>query len=72
MIANADHGVVIRNDHGPDIPQFANEDHILRSRRPGPEGWCEAVMQILERYDQNTAPPAGSRHQDQEGTAPHG
>ncbi len=51
MIAQADRGVVIRNDHGPDLPEFRNEDRILRTTRPGPAGWREAVMQLLPEWD---------------------
>jgi len=61
MIAAADRGVVIRNDHGPDLPDFPHEHRILRTDLPGPEGWCAAVMTILEAWDL-----------EQKGTAAHG
>lgn len=51
MIDLADRGVVIRNDHGPTLPDFPQEDRILRSTRPGPEGWREAVLRLLPEWD---------------------
>lgn len=61
MIAQADRGVVIRNDHGPDLPEFDHEDRILRTTRPAPQGWHDAVMTLLPEWDAL-----------QKGTVPHG
>ncbi|CUH77699.1 Glucosyl-3-phosphoglycerate/mannosyl-3-phosphoglycerate phosphatase [Tritonibacter multivorans] len=49
MIATADYGVVIRNDHGPGLPAFETEDRILRTSLPGPTGWADAVMRLLDQ-----------------------
>ncbi len=51
MIASADWGVVIRNDHAPAMPPFANETKILRTTERGPIGWATAVNQILDKID---------------------
>ncbi|NKX39261.1 HAD-IIB family hydrolase [Tritonibacter mobilis] len=61
MIATADRGVLVRNDHGPDLADFPIETRILRTDLPGPEGWCAAILHLLCDWDQY-----------QKGAAPHG
>ena len=53
MIAAADRGVIIRNDHSPHLPTLPNELQVLRTDLPGPEGWCAAMLQILSEWDQH-------------------
>ncbi len=50
MIEAADHGVVIRNDHGTGLPPLPGEatGRIRRTTAPGPEGWNRAVLDILD------------------------
>lgn len=49
MIAAADRGVIVRNDHGPGLPPMPGESHgrILRSTASGPAGWAEGLGRIL-------------------------
>ena len=49
MLQAADRGVIVRNDHGPGIPSLPGEaaGTILRTRRSGPAGWNDAVLDIL-------------------------
>ncbi|GGD46214.1 HAD-IIB family hydrolase [Sinisalibacter lacisalsi] len=53
MLEAADHGVIIRNDHGPGLPPLAGEatGRITRSTLPGPEGWNAAVLDFLSTHD---------------------
>ncbi|MFP3383991.1 MULTISPECIES: HAD-IIB family hydrolase [Tritonibacter] len=51
MIATADRGVVVRNDHSPDLPGLANYPHILRTTLAGPTGWNDAMLQILDELN---------------------
>ncbi|MCA0994339.1 HAD-IIB family hydrolase [Alloyangia pacifica] len=50
MIESADHGVIIRNDHGNGIPPLPGEQtgQIRRTALPGPEGWNTAILSILD------------------------
>ncbi|OCX63426.1 mannosyl-3-phosphoglycerate phosphatase [Thioclava sp. SK-1] len=54
MLEAADIGVVIHNDHSPRLPQLAGEadGKIRRSRLPGPAGWNEEIMDILNNIPQ--------------------
>ncbi|TNJ44847.1 mannosyl-3-phosphoglycerate phosphatase [Phaeobacter sp. B1627] len=52
MIAAADRGVIIRNDHSPSLPPLPNELQVLRTDQPGPTGWCTAMLEILCEWDQ--------------------
>ncbi|WP_321367179.1 HAD-IIB family hydrolase [uncultured Celeribacter sp.] len=56
MIAAADHGVVVRNSHGPGIPILPGEatGRITRTEAPGPEGWNIAVLSRIAQDYQNT------------------
>ncbi|WP_353471800.1 HAD-IIB family hydrolase [Salipiger sp. H15] len=49
MIEAADHGVIIRNDHGTPIPPLPGEatGRIRRSALPGPDGWNAAILDLL-------------------------
>lgn len=50
MIEAADTGVIIRNPHGAGIATLPGEStgRIRRSAHVGPEGWNEAVLEIIE------------------------
>ncbi|SNT01918.1 HAD-IIB family hydrolase [Antarctobacter heliothermus] len=49
MLQAASLGVIVRNDHGPGIPELPGEAQgtIRRTTQPGPSGWAEAVLAIL-------------------------
>lgn len=49
MIEAADHGVIIRNDHGPGLPVLAGEatGRIRRTQAEGPAGWAEAILDLI-------------------------
>ena len=61
MLARADYGIVVRNDHGPGLPSLPGEDaagengpgkemgRILRTRAEGPAGWTEGMATLLAR-----------------------
>ncbi|APZ54742.1 HAD-IIB family hydrolase [Salipiger abyssi] len=55
MLEQADHGVIIRNDHGKGIPTLPGETagRITRSAQPGPEGWNTAMLALLDRLGMN-------------------
>ncbi len=48
MLEAATHGVVIRNDHGPGLPELAGEaeGRIRRTEAAGPEGWNAAILDL--------------------------
>ncbi len=50
MLAAADRGVVVRNDHAPPMPEFAGEatGRIRRTTLPGPAGWNAAILDLIE------------------------
>jgi len=50
MLKRADHGVIVANPSSPDLPRLLGEDtgRSRRTARTGPEGWAEAVFDILE------------------------
>lgn len=50
MLKQADHGVIVANPSSPDLPLLPGEaeGRIRRTTRPGPEGWAEAVLDILK------------------------
>ena len=50
MLEAADTGVIVANPHGSPLPELAGETkgRIRRTVRPGPEGWNESVLRILE------------------------
>ncbi len=50
LLQAADIGVIVRNDHGPGVPKLPGEatGAIRRTTRPGPEGWADAVLGILQ------------------------
>lgn len=49
MIAGADRGIIIRNDHGPGLPPLPGEaeGRILRTQAAGPAGWTEGLTRVL-------------------------
>jgi mannosyl-3-phosphoglycerate phosphatase len=49
LLQAADHGVIVRNDHGPGIPALPGEaeGRITRTVQPGPAGWAAAVLAFL-------------------------
>ncbi|MDQ2094618.1 HAD-IIB family hydrolase [Rhodalgimonas zhirmunskyi] len=53
MIEAADRGVIIRNDHGTNIPTLLGETEgrILRTDTAGPTGWNRAVLEALNDMD---------------------
>lgn len=53
MLALADAGVIVANPASPDLPVLPGETRgrIRRTTRPGPEGWSEAVLGILEELE---------------------
>ncbi|WP_172292671.1 mannosyl-3-phosphoglycerate phosphatase [Pseudoruegeria sp. HB172150] len=54
MLALADFGVIVRNDHAPpmDLPEEA-AGRISRTDLPGPAGWNKAVLRLLEETGMN-------------------
>lgn len=52
MIAAADHGVIVKNTHGPGIPMMPDEPtgKILRTQDEGPMGWNTAVLDCIATY----------------------
>ncbi len=55
MIEAADQGVIIRNDHGPNLPPLAGETagRITRTTQPGPEGWNTAVQAVIDKIQRD-------------------
>lgn len=49
LLQAADYGVIVRNDHAPEIPTLPGEaeGRIRRTRKIGPEGWNEAVIGLV-------------------------
>lgn len=49
MLQRADFGVIVRNDHSVPLPALPGEaeGRILRTRQQGPQGWTEAISQLL-------------------------
>ena len=58
MLEAADHGVIIRNDHAPDMPALRGlqTGAIRKTTKQGPEGWNQAVLEFVETYDIRKAP----------------
>jgi mannosyl-3-phosphoglycerate phosphatase len=50
MLEAADIGVIVANPHGSPLAELAGETkgRILRTAKPGPEGWNESVQRILK------------------------
>ncbi|SDL29654.1 HAD-IIB family hydrolase [Aliiruegeria lutimaris] len=53
MLEAADHGVIIANPHGADLPRLPGEAAglIRRTALPGPLGWNSAVLDLLYQMD---------------------
>ncbi|WP_127108762.1 HAD-IIB family hydrolase [Pararhodobacter zhoushanensis] len=49
LLTAADHGIVVRNTHGPGLPPLPGEDtgRILRTQGEGPAGWREGLEAVL-------------------------
>ena len=58
MLDTADFGVIIRNDHAPEMPALRGlqTGKITKTTKSGPEGWNQAVLEFVERYDSRKAP----------------
>ncbi len=50
MLEAADIAVVIKSGKSEQI-ELQNPKHIIRTHRPGPAGWQDAIMEILEMLD---------------------
>ncbi|WP_175501276.1 HAD hydrolase family protein [Poseidonocella pacifica] len=50
MLELADFGVIVRNDHGPGIPELPGEKNgsIRRTELAGPAGWNKAVLDVVQ------------------------
>ncbi|GAA4225405.1 mannosyl-3-phosphoglycerate phosphatase [Sagittula marina] len=57
MLEAADRAVIVRNDHGTGLPHLAGEDtgRIRRTKAPGPTGWAEAVLALLDELDKDAS-----------------
>lgn len=53
MLEAADIAVVIKSGKSEQI-QLQNPKHIIRTHRPGPAGWHDAIMEILAMLDSGT------------------
>jgi mannosyl-3-phosphoglycerate phosphatase len=49
MLNAADHGVIVANPHGSELPVLAGEraGRIRRSTKPGPAGWNEMILRLV-------------------------
>jgi mannosyl-3-phosphoglycerate phosphatase len=49
MLETADTGVVVANPRGAPLPELDGESigRIIRTAKPGPEGWNEAVLRLI-------------------------
>ncbi|MEM9498571.1 MAG: HAD hydrolase family protein [Pseudomonadota bacterium] len=54
MLQLGDHGVIVANPDGPEIAMQPGEDtgRIRRTTRPGPDGWADAITDILNELAQ--------------------
>lgn len=57
MLEAADIGFIIANPHGTPVAELAGEKtgKILRSGLPGPQGWNESVLSLLEAYSKQAS-----------------
>ncbi|MFW2587986.1 HAD-IIB family hydrolase [Sagittula sp. SSi028] len=55
MLQEADHGVIVRNDHGVGLPTLDGEatGRIRRTDAIGPAGWNEAILALLNELEQD-------------------
>lgn len=53
MINAADYGVIVANPGHTPLPSLPGEadGRVIRTKKPGPQGWSEAVMRILSKLD---------------------
>ncbi len=49
MLLAADYGIVVRNDHAPEMPPLTAKvaGRIRHTEQPGPEGWNAAIVDLL-------------------------
>jgi len=61
MLERANIGVIVANPHHPSLPPLKGEDkgRIIRTDRPGPEGWNLAVLALLDRFHPDFRPDKG-------------
>lgn len=61
MLSQADYAVIVRNDHGTDLPPLSKEpsSQVIRTDLSGPSGWNAAIHQILENIEINHGVPNG-------------
>jgi len=50
MLVNSDIGVLIKSARSPDM-EIDSFKHIIRTEKPGPEGWQAAMATILQAID---------------------
>lgn len=48
MLEAVDYPVIIRSDHGLPMP-LDNTEHLIRTQKPGPAGWNEAILELIDR-----------------------
>jgi mannosyl-3-phosphoglycerate phosphatase len=50
MLETADRGVIVANPHAAPLPELDGESigRITRTEKPGPHGWNESVLRIIE------------------------
>ncbi|NNK79209.1 MAG: HAD-IIB family hydrolase [Litoreibacter sp.] len=58
MLQWADIGIIVANRAGPDVPRLPGEDsgRIRRTEREGPDGWSDAVSEILDEFSTKREP----------------
>lgn len=49
MLANADIAVVVKGKHDFDM-SLSSHNQVVRTQQPGPAGWNNAILQILDDY----------------------
>lgn len=55
MLEAADHGVIVANGHGAGLPPMDGEaeGRIRRTQAPGPQGWADAVLALLNEIEKD-------------------
>lgn len=49
MLQEADMGIIVANPHGKGLQELPGEEigRIVRTKKPGPKGWNEAILDLL-------------------------